>query len=170
MKKTVFLASIVLVLFSCNSTKDSLQTNQPKTAINTILNKWHKDVAQFNYDAYFNAMTDNAVFVGTDATEVWSKTAFQNFSKPFFDKKQTWNFKPISRNVYFDTSNQIAWFDELLDTWMGVCRGSGVLVYQDKQWKIQHYVLSVAVPNENMNEVVAIKKERDSLFIKAIND
>jgi len=170
MRKILFLASLILLLHSCNSTKDSLQTNLPKTDVNNVLNQWHKDVAQFNYDAYFDAMTDDAIFIGTDATEVWSKTAFQNFSKPFFDKKQTWNFKPISRNVYFDTSNQVAWFDELLDTWMGVCRGSGVLVYQDKQWKIQQYVLSVAVPNENMNEVVAIKKESDSLFIKAIND
>jgi hypothetical protein len=31
---------------------------------------------------------------------------------------------------------QTAWFDELLDTQMKICRGSGILVKENKQWKI----------------------------------
>ena len=26
------------------------------------------------------------------------------------------------------------WFDELLDTWMGICRGSGVIIMENKEW------------------------------------
>ena len=49
----------------------------------------------------------------------------------------------------------MAWFDELLDTHMKICRGSGVLVDQGNgQWKIKHYVLSMTVPNENVDEIV----------------
>ena len=163
MKNTFFILLILFSYISCTSIKD-LPNNKSK--INQLLNRWHRDVAEFQYDDYFDKMTDDAVFVGTDASEVWSKQAFQKFSKPFFDKKKTWDFKPVSRNVYFDKDKKTAWFDELLDTWMGVCRGSGVLVHNGKEWKIKHYVLSVTVPNEDMNQVVALKAKRDSIFLQ----
>ncbi len=165
MKKVIFTTIIVLVLIACNNKETPKNSSYTKIVINEILNQWHKDVAEYNYEAYFNKMTNDAVFVGTDASEVWSKQEFQDFSKSHFDKKQTWDFKPVSRNIYLDKTKQTAWFDELLDTWMGVCRGSGVMVKTDKEWKIQHYVLSVAVPNEDIKAVVTAKKEKDSLFL-----
>ncbi len=62
----------------------------------------------------------------------------------------------------------MAWFDELLDTWMGVCRGSGVLVKNGDSWKIKQYVLSLTVPNSNIDEVIKINKIKDSTFVKKI--
>ena len=129
-----------------------------------MLNQWHRDVATYRYEAYFDKMTEDAVFVGTDASEVWQKKDFQEFAKPFFLKKHTWNFIAVSRNIYGPREG-IAWFDEILDTWMGLCRGSGVVVKQGEQWKIQHYVLSIAVPNDVTREVIALKKEKDSLYL-----
>lgn len=170
MKNTLVLLSLFFTVYSCKTQEGINQDLDSKTQVNQLINQWHKDVALFDYDAYFNKMTDDAVFVGTDAAEVWSKQEFQDFSKPFFDKQQTWDFKPISRNLYFAKDTKIVWFDELLDTWMGVCRGSGVLIYQNSDWKIQHYVLSVAIPNEDMNKVVLAKKERDSLFLKKVKN
>lgn len=82
---------------------------------------------------------------------------FKTFAKPYFDKGQAWNFKLLGqRHIYFDPSGKIAWFDELLDTQMKICRGSGVLVKIGKQWKIKHYVLSMTIPNDNIDEVVKI--------------
>ncbi len=40
---------------------------------------------------------------------------------------------------------------------MNICRGSGVLVQENGEWKIKHYVLSMTIPNENVDEVVKIK-------------
>ena len=48
---------------------------------------------------------------------------------------------------------------------MGVCRGSGVLKKKDGVWKIEHYVLSLTVPNDNIQDVIQINKEKDSLFL-----
>ena len=87
------------------------------------------------------------------------------FAKPYFNKKQTWDFTPLDRNIYWYKHRETVWFDEILDTWMGICRGSGVLSNTIDGWKIEHYVLSVSVPNEDIKEVINIKKERDSLFI-----
>lgn len=166
--KKIFIIGVFTWIVSCQKTQD-LNFDKKKTEknINSMLNQWHKDVATYNYDAYFNKMTENAVFVGTDASEVWSKQEFQDFCKPFFDKKQTWDFKPHKRNIYFSTSDKTAWFNETLATWMGVCRGSGVVTKNGDDWKIEHYVLSVVIPNETIKAVVNIKKERDSLYLKS---
>ena len=166
--KQIMIIAFFITLTSCQEIQDTtISEKQTTININKMLNQWHNDVAVYDYDAYFNKMTDNAFFVGTDATEVWSKQEFQSFSKPFFDKKQTWNFKPHKRNIYFNKSGKTAWFDETLDTWMGVCRGSGVVSKKDKDWKIEHYVLSVVIPNDDIEAVVSIKKERDSLYLHA---
>jgi hypothetical protein len=61
----------------------------------------------------------------------------------------------------------MAWFDELLNTQMKICRGSGVLVLIDGKWKIKHYVLSMTIPNDNVDEVVKIKAPiEDDLIAK----
>jgi hypothetical protein len=51
----------------------------------------------------------------------------------------------------------IVWFDELLLTQMKICRGSGVLIQENGQWRIKHYVLSMTIPNDTTDEVVKIK-------------
>ena len=48
---------------------------------------------------------------------------------------------------------------------MKICRGSGVLKKVNGQWKIAHYVLSIAVPNEYVDELVQIKKEKDDQLL-----
>jgi len=143
-----------LVIMSCASNQ---KAESPKEQINMILDNWHKAAGAANYDAYFGAMSEESIFIGTDATENWNKKQFQAFAKPYFDKGKAWNFKAIERNIYFSENGKIVWFDELLNTQMKLCRGSGVLVQENGQWKIKHYVLSMTVPNENSDEVVKIK-------------
>jgi len=126
-------------------------------AINLLMDKWHKDATDANFEAYFSVF--DGWFIGTDKTENWTNAAFKKFSKPFFENNKTWDFKRKERNIYFSKDKKTAWFDELLNTWMGVCRGSGVLEREQGSWKIKHYVLSVTVPNDEMSKVIAIKKE-----------
>lgn len=152
MKKIIFLAFIILT--SCTSKKN---LSSEKTIINNILNNWHQDASNANFKNYFNAMAEESIFIGTDATENWNKKEFMAFAKPYFDKGKAWNFTSLERNVYFSENGKTAWFDELLNTQMKICRGSGTLVKENNQWKIKHYVLSMTVPNENSNEVIKIK-------------
>lgn len=141
---------------------------QPKKDIDICLDAWHRAAADARYQDYFNLMSDDAVFVGTDPTENWTKDAFAKFAKPYFDKGRAWEFKCLQRNVYLSADGSIAWFDELLDTWMMLCRGSGVLRKINGQWKIAHYVLSVAIPNDHTNEVVQVKKSFDEVLIQTL--
>ena len=49
---------------------------------------------------------------------------------------------------------------------MKICRGSGVLVKVGKQWKIKHYVLSMTIPNETIEDVVKIKSPIEEAIIQ----
>ncbi len=142
------------------------QNTKETTAINTILDQWHKAAAEANYKNYMEVLTDDAIYIGTDATENWTKSQFEAFAKPYFDKGKAWSFKALERHVYFSNDGQTAWFDELLDTQMKICRGSGVLVKINNTWKIKHYVLSMTIPNDNTKEVLKIKAPiEDALII-----
>lgn len=139
--------------------------NDSKTTqntINNVLEDWHKAAANADFDAYFQAMTTDSYFLGTDATENWNYSEFKEFSKPYFDKGKAWSFSTLERNIFVEPNATTAWFDEHLKTQMGICRGSGVLLLTDDGWKIKHYVLSIAVPNENVSALTAMKKEWDS--------
>ena len=139
--------------------------NNEKENINKVLDDWHLAASNADFDSYFSKMTTDGVFIGTDATENWQNAAFKEFSKPYFDKGKAWSFTAVERNIYINKAGDFAWFDELLDTQMKLCRGSGVMKKENGQWKIAHYVLSIAVPNENVKELIQIKKDKDSLLL-----
>ncbi|WP_396635973.1 nuclear transport factor 2 family protein [Maribacter sp. R77961] len=140
-----------------------------KEAIATTLDTWHKAASNAEFDAYFDLMTTDAVFIGTDAMENWNIPAFKAYSKPHFDKGKAWSFTAVERNIYVDEAQDFAWFDELLNTQMKLCRGSGVLRKTDIGWKIAHYVLSIAVPNEHVSELIAIKKDSDNSLLEKLS-
>lgn len=139
-----------------------------KTAINSLLDNWHKAAAKADYNGYFDKIAEDGIYIGTDATENWDKKAFAAFSQPYFDKGKAWDFKALERNIYFSKDGKTAWFDELLDTWMKACRGSGVLEKEGKEWKIKHYVLSMTVPNDAINDVLPFKAKYEDKMIEKL--
>lgn len=136
-----------------------------KERIEKVLDAWHMAASNADFDAYFGKMTRDAVFIGTDATENWQNEEFKAFSKPYFDRGKAWSFTAVQRNIYLNATKDFAWFDELLDTQMKLCRGSGVLKKENGQWKIAHYVLSIAVPNENVDELIEMKEKKDDQLL-----
>lgn len=164
MKKAIVL--FCFLILTSKSFSQNAESN--RKTINSTLDSWHKAAANAEFDNYFSFMTSNGVFIGTDATENWQIDAFKTFSKPYFDKGKAWNFHSIQRNIYFDKSQNTAWFDELLDTQMKICRGSGVLIKEGKKWKIAHYVLSMTVPNDNSDEVVKIKEKIEDVLLEKL--
>lgn len=127
--------------------------------LNDLMNKWHNDVATFQFDAYFDFMSDDFIFLGTDPTERWTKNEFYDFCKPYFEKKSTWDFKTNWRNWYMNDREDVAWFEESLDTWMEECRGSGVLKRENGIWKIAHYNLTVLIENDKVDKFIKLRKK-----------
>lgn len=133
-----------------------------------LLDSFNEAAAKAEYDQYFNCLGEKAVFMGTDATEYWTKEQFMIWAKPYFDSGKAWSFQSLERHIYFDQTCNTAWFDELLNTQMKICRGSGVLIKKGQDWKIQQYVLSVTVPNSKTDSIVRIKSPVEDLMIKAL--
>lgn len=158
MTKKLLIAVLAITLNGCATQKSASQSE-----INETVDSWHLAASQAKFEIYFNLMTSDAIFIGTDATENWKLQEFKEFSKPFFDKGKAWSFTTLERNVY--SANDIVYFDELLDTQMGICRGSGVLKMENGRYKIAYYVLSIAVPNEHVTSLTALKKKWDEEFI-----
>ncbi len=125
-------------------------------AIDSMINQWHHAAAVADEETFFGSMTADGIYIGTDATERWLRDDLAGWSKKYFDGKAAWNFTPLSRNIRMAPGGQLAWFDELLDTWMGTCRSTGIVVWQENAWKIIHYHLSVAVPNEKIDAYKAL--------------
>ncbi|MGB5360284.1 nuclear transport factor 2 family protein [Eudoraea sp.] len=154
---------IVIIIMLCAG--QLIAQGDDRKVVNELINKWHKAASEADFETYFGILADDGVFIGTDASENWQNDDFRAFSKPYFDRGKAWSFTNIERNIYIDESENFAWFDELLDTRMEICRGSGVLQKEDGKWRIKHYVLSITIPNEDVDHVSELKKEKDSLFI-----
>ena len=164
MKKILLFAVTALFINLSNAQNDTA------TQVATTLDSWHKAASDADYHAYFNLMADDAIFIGTDATENWTKPAFQAYAKPHFDKGKAWRFTSLERHIYFNSDKTLAWFDELLDTQMKICRGSGVLVLLNGQWKIKQYVLSMTIPNDISDEIIKVKSPIEEALVTELKN
>jgi ketosteroid isomerase-like protein len=159
--KVIFFAMLL-----AKGTLLKAQSFDEKQQLALVIDQWHKAASDANFKTYFELMTEDAVFIGTDANEYWNKQEFQNYAKPHFDKGKAWSFTALERHIFVDSSGKMAWFDELLNTQMKICRGSGVLVKIGKKWKIKHYVLSMTIPNETIDDIVKIKSPIEEAIIQ----
>ncbi|WP_250253155.1 nuclear transport factor 2 family protein [Chryseobacterium sp. Marseille-Q3244] len=170
MKKLIAVHTLILFLFGFTvvSAQSNKTFEKEKSEISTMLDAFNAAAAKADYTEYFNFFADESTFIGTDATEIWNKKEFMVWAKPHFDKKKTWNFTALKRNIHFNKDGKLAWFDELLDTQMKICRGSGVVEKINGQWKVKQYVLSMTVPNDVVDKVVADKTAIEDVLIKEL--
>lgn len=147
---------LFFLLFSFLGFSQDANTN----TLNQLLDNWHLAAAQANFEAYFSVTTSDFVFLGTAPEERWSKPEFMAFCKPYFDKGKAWDFKPSRRNWNFAAGGQVAYFDEDLATWMQGCRGSGVCILENGQWKIAYYNLTVLIENEKIKSFIKLRQKK----------
>ena len=135
-------------------------TNDPRDEpINLLMDNWHHAAATGDEDVFFNSLGPESIYIGTDASERWTKTEFEAFALKYFQRDTAWAFQPIERKIYYSKKGDVSWFNETLDTWMGVCRGSGILEKTTTGWILQHYHLAIAVPNEKVEGYLKLLKE-----------
>lgn len=142
--------AVLLVTFLCAP----LMVSASDKSVNATLDALHQSASVANADAYFALFSDNAVFIGTDASEVWTIAEFKDYAMPHFNKGTGWAYHPYQRHLYFSEDGNTAWFDELLkNKKLGITRGTGVLVKQEGSWKIAQYHLAIPIPNAIANDV-----------------
>jgi hypothetical protein len=114
--------------------------------------------------AYFDKIAPDGVFIGTDRTELWRRDAFLAWGRKFFEgRSKAWAYHATRRNVYASDDGRTVWFDELLDNdKQARFMASGVLRRTATGFLVEHYQLSIAVPNEVADEVIEAAKSAES--------
>lgn len=133
-----------------------------RNRVNTFLDEWHDDAANARM-RYFDKIAPQGVYIGTDKSERWEREDFKVWAKPFFDRGKAWTFHAIKRNIDFSADKHYIWFDEQLDTQMGTCQASGVMRDTKHGFQIEHYQLSLAVPNALVDHIKDEIKEYDAM-------
>ena len=159
MSRVIIAIVSAALLSGCSATmqvsENDGEESLPRAAeIHAVVDDWHRAAAEADLDAYFGAIAEDGVFLGSDDWERWPRGEFLDFAKPHFDEGKGWTFLPRERVVAFSADGRTAWFDEKLDSeHMGLCRGTGVLQRRDGRWKIVHYSLTITIPNDLVGEV-----------------
>ena len=74
-----------------------------------------------------------------------------------------WKYDVVQRNIETRVGLQLFWFDEILfNQKLGRCRGTGVIVRDEGEWKIAHYSLRMLIPNEIAAAVAIQTKQVDA--------
>ena len=154
------LIACVLLVIACRSSGVASESDpDAERAISRVLDDWHQSASVADGGRYLGHMAEDAVFLGTDATERWTKAAFRAFCEPYFAKGVGWTYTPRERHVFVE--GDVARFDEKLwNATYGECRGTGVLRKDGGEWKIVHYSLTFPVPNEVAADVVKLIRAR----------
>ncbi|XQW84705.1 nuclear transport factor 2 family protein [Thalassotalea piscium] len=153
---------VLIVIALMFSTLSFAQEIIEQDKITQVLDQYHQAAEHADFERYFATMDENAIILGTDGSERWTKESFKRYVNPYFKKGRGWKYTPVKRNLTIVKANEVVLFDELLSNEAyGNCRGSGVLINTADGWKILQYNLTLVVPNDIATEVVSsIKKYR----------
>ena len=147
------LLAMVLAMGAAAVAAEAAEVVSPSRAVGEVIDAWHAAAAAADEEKYFSYFAPDAVFLGTDATERWTRDEFRAFAHPYFAKGKAWSFKSVARWITVAPDRRVAWFDEALATPnLGPCRGSGVLVATKAGWKIAQYNLSMPIPNDLVDD------------------
>lgn len=126
-----------------------------RARVDAFVDEWHADAAQARL-AYFDKIAADGIYIGTDRTERWTRDAFKAWAGRFFARPSAWSFTPLQRHLGFTPDRSLVWFDEQLDSDMGVLQASGVMRASGAGFEIVHYQMSIAVPNDVQPQVSAL--------------
>ena len=143
---------LLLLLLVCSAAGLAQTAPDPVAELDSLATRWHRAAAEADSTAFFDRMTEDAIYIGTDKTEHWTKTEFLGFAAPYFARGKAWSFHATERHVFYDPATpDVAYWDELLATWMGPCRGTAIAKRgTDGYWRIAHYTLSVTIDNDKI--------------------
>ncbi len=152
--KVVALASVAILLVGCGDREREI------VRIERVIDAYHEAAARADLEAYIGIMSEGSVFLGTDASERWTRDEFRAFCEPYFAAGRGWTYVPVERHVEIGAGGRTAWFDEILSNESyGTLRSTGVLSRIKGDWRVEHYSLTFLVPNDIAKAVVKMIRE-----------
>jgi hypothetical protein len=145
---TVFSFGLSAQAQSPNNAAEEYDTDK----LNSFMDSWHLASAQADAEMFFGMMAEDGIYIGTDKTERWLRDELREWSTKAFERESAWTFIIKERNWQIHEKQGFAIADELLQTYMGLCRATAVISLKNEQWKIIHYQLSVTIDNDKIEQ------------------
>jgi hypothetical protein len=175
---TWLLASVGLAIASTTFAASSVDTQASTSLVSSVntpidrpaleaqivdlLDGFHHAAATADGTDYFDRFAPDGIFMGTDASERWTVAEFKAYAKPSFARGRGWTYRNLERHIMLDATGQVGWFDEILDNdSLGRCRGTGIVTRHNNGWKLNHYSLTLLIPNSVADEVGALTQSAD---------
>ena len=153
------LSGVLLAAAGCGASNAQPTVSE----VAAVIDDWHAAAAVADEVRYFGHLASDAVFLGTDDNERWTRDEFRDYARQPFSEGRGWTYRPRERHVMFSDDGRLAWFDEKLDhDRYGRVRGTGVLRRTGLGWQIVHYNLSFPIPNAVALDVVEIVRASDA--------
>jgi len=157
------LSILILIGSMASETVSGTETTPEGRAVDAVLTDFHAAAASADGKTYFSLLADDAIYIGTDASERWTVDDFRAFAEPYFSNGRGWTYTATDRNIVVAPGGSVAWFDEMLwNESYGTCRGTGVLVATDEVWRIAQYHLTFPIPNDLSRELTARIKAHEN--------
>ena len=162
MKKFYILVAVMIFQFA--HAQDSERIKSYIIEIGQVLDAYHAAAAEGDWSTYFDLMSEDGVFLGTDASERWIKNEFRAYA----GTRTGWVYRTVSRNINLTPDGMSAWFDEMLDSLSyGTSRGTGVLIRTNEGWKISQYHMTFPIPSELARHVTDDIKAFEAGILRA---
>src|SRR5262245_3752501 len=96
----LFLLALSSGCRSASAALDEARLDDPaRLAIERTLDEWHRSASKADGAGYFGSMAEGAIFLGTDATERWTREEFRAYCEPYFSAGRGWTYEPRERHV-----------------------------------------------------------------------
>ena len=156
----MFRFTIALAAVACFTSTQPAPSAEAQVA--AVLDDFHDAASKGDGVRYFSHFAPEAVFLGTDATERWTLSEFRQYALQRFEAGTSWTYHPRDRHVFLSADGRTAWFDEVVvNAKYGACRGTGVLIELDGDWRIAQYNLTIPIPNAIALDVVEMIRAID---------
>lgn len=121
-----------------------------------VLSDHLEAVATKNVPLLRSVFHQEAVFIGSDDTELWTK---DTLIEKLQDSANGWDMRKChSRDVNLIDADTATFFEVIEHVRYGIFRGSGLITKGGtRSWCIRHYTLSFSVPNSLADKPVFLK-------------
>jgi ketosteroid isomerase-like protein len=155
MNKLLILSSLLaLPLIAPAPAPRAAPTDAAAEQVEALITGFLSAAAEADAEAYFGALDEDAILIGTDVGERWTTAEMRTLLEPVFARGERRKSVPSETHVTVADDGRTAWFDQRLESerW-GEMRGTGVVRRDGERWKIVQYAWSFPVPNELVPEL-----------------
>lgn len=130
---------------------------------------FHRAGREADIDAYIGWLAEDAIVLGTDASERNPPAALHDMLEPWFSAGKGLDTDPVVVHVSESADGRFAWFDGRFHK-PSLCelRGSGLLRHGPDGWKIVHYNVAFALPNDLIDFLSSGRSFTTPLAVEAL--